>query len=378
MEFQDQFEPDYFPPLNGTETPISVLLKAPPPPREDILKEVLTARIVGEVVAVGGTGKGHLNISLGLSLATGKKIGPLIPSKEFKVLYLAGEDGQEEIDRRIIAAVEALWPGGPPPTVDNFMAISVRGKMGPLMKFDQKRNPVNASPYNWLCKTLENLPDIDVLILDPKSKFYGLDENDNSHCAAWINCLESLVARFNITILFSHHESKARTGNMDQASSRGGSALTDGCRWVANIKTMDDATAKTFQIPDPRNFVMLDVSKSNYAPKLPGPIYFRRGVGGALSHVDLSAERVLMLARKLLELLAAKTESFSRNDLIYEKKGKAISDKLKEAVSGFSRAKDINLAVDYAKEARWLSEIHQTGKKGRGKSILQVTEMGRM
>ena len=68
-------------------------------------------------------------------------------------------------------------------------------------------------------------------------------------------------------------------GSMNQASSRGGSALTDGCRWVANIKTMDHKTAEKFQVADPHNFVMLDVTKSNYAPKLPEPSLFPAGCG---------------------------------------------------------------------------------------------------
>ena len=127
------------------------------------------------------------------------------------MVYLAAEDGQEELDRRVFAAVQALWPNGsPPPEIDNFIPVSVMGKIGPLMQFDGAGNPVKAPAYDWLCKTLANLPEVEVLILDPKSKFYGLDENDNGHNAAWVNCLESLIARFKITILFSHHESKAQ------------------------------------------------------------------------------------------------------------------------------------------------------------------------
>ena len=140
------------------------------------------------------------------------------------MLYLAGEDDQEELHRPVHAAVQALWPNvSPPPEINNFIPISVMGKLGPLMQIDAAGNPVNAPAYAWLCRTLSNLPDVDVLIIDPKSKFYGLVENDNTHCAAWVNCLESLVARFKITILFAHHESKALAGSMSQASSRGGS-----------------------------------------------------------------------------------------------------------------------------------------------------------
>jgi RecA-family ATPase len=117
-------------------------------------------------------------------------------------------------------------------------------KVGPLMQLDSVGNPVNAPGYDWLCRSLKNLQDVEILILDPKSKFYGLVENDNNHNAAWINCLESLVARFGITVIFTHHESKALAGSINQASSRGGTALTDGCRWVANLRTLDAKLAR--------------------------------------------------------------------------------------------------------------------------------------
>lgn len=59
-----------FPPLDGTETPVSEALKNLPPPRDYLYAEVLPVKIVGEIVAMGGTGKGHLNIVFGLPLAT--------------------------------------------------------------------------------------------------------------------------------------------------------------------------------------------------------------------------------------------------------------------------------------------------------------------
>jgi hypothetical protein len=347
-------------------------LKTPPPPRKYLYEDIITTGIVGGIVAMGGTGKGFFIISCGLSLATGEKIGPLKPARTFKVAYLAGEDDQDELDRRVAATVNALWPNGPPSTIDNFIPISVMGKIKPLMELDKNHNPVNSPTYEWLCKSLENLADLDVLILDPKSKFYGLEENDNGHNAAWINCLESLAARFKITILFSHHESKARAGSMEQHSSRGGGALTDGCRWVANLKTMDLKTAEKFQVADPQKYVVLDVTKSNYAPKLPAPIYFKRGSDGELMYVDLAVERLNALTLKLVDLLEIQTEPFSRNDLVYEKRGKEIADELRETVSGFSRVTDVNRAIDHGLRAGWLFETRQNSTRGRGKLVLKV------
>jgi replicative DNA helicase len=370
-----------FPPIDESIiTPISELIKTPPPDRDYLFNGTLPSCLVGGIIAMGGTGKGHLNNMLGLSLATGRDAGPLKPARKFKVLSLAGEDSQEELKRRVFSAVEAFFPDGPPPPeVDNFTPISVMGKLGPLMQLDGDGNPVNAPAYDWLCKTLENLPDVEVLIIDPKSKFYGLDENNNTHCAAWINCLESIVSRFKITVLFSHHESKARAASMEQASSRGGSALTDGCRWVANIKTMDSKTAEKFQVADPHNYVVLEVTKSNYSPKLPGPVYFRRGAGGALSYINLGADRIQGIADRFLNLLAEEEvvgHNFSRRDFLYGKRAKRIIDDLKETAQGFNRLRDINLVVDHLLESGLLREIKVKGKTGPEKTILRVVEAG--
>ena len=109
---------------------------------------------------------------------------------------------------------------------------------------------------------------------------------------------------------------------------------------------------------------------SNYAPRLPAPVYFRRGQHGGLSFVDLVAERTQVIAKKLVELLAAEPETISKNELIYQTRGKAIADNVKENVAGFSRAKDLNDAVAYALEAGWLKVERQTGVGHRGKELL--------
>jgi hypothetical protein len=367
-----------FPPLSRELSPLSECLKAPIQDREHLLEDILPAKIVGGVLARGGTGKGFFNIMFGLSLATGRSIGPLQSADKFHVLYLAAEDGQEELLRRAQDAINAFWPEGAPPDIDNFIPASVAGKgLGPLMHLDNAGNPVTAPAYDWLCKTLSNLESVDVLMLDPKSKFYGLVENDNTQNALWINCLESLVDRFGITILFSHHESKIRAGTMDQASSRGGSALTDGCRWVANLAVMDLKTAEKYEIADPHNYVVLDVTKSNYAAKLPAPIYFRRGAGGALTYVDLRHERISGIADRLFNLLTQEEAAgryFSRNDLLYRTSAKPVMDALKESIAGFSRLRDVGMALDHLLEGGWLTEVLLKGKSGPGKTVFRTIE----
>jgi hypothetical protein len=163
---------------------------------------------------------------------------------------------------------------------------------------------------------------------------------------------------------------------MTQSSSRGGSALTDGCRWVANLKKMDDNTAKKFNLAAPHNYVVMDITKSNYTAKLPAPLYFRRGAGGALTFVDLVAGRAHNIGERLLALLTAEERHgrhFSRRDLLYGKGVKGLVDGIKEAVPDLIRVRDINTAVDHLLAAGWLEEVNirQAGP-GATKTILRV------
>jgi hypothetical protein len=136
-------------------------------------------------------------------------------------------------------------------------------------------------------------------------------------------------------------------------------------------------TGQKFQIADPHNYVELLVTKSNYAAKLPAPIYFRRGAGGALAYVELGTERIEGIANKLLEQLAgneAEGRHYSRRDLLYEKSAKPIADAIKETVPSFNRVRDINLAVDHLLSRGLLKETGRAGKTGPEKIILRVFE----
>ena len=64
--------------------------------------------------------------------------------------------------------------------VENFHAKSVSGMIGGLMALHDG-NPVLAPKYEWLAKTIEQHEGLELLFLDPKSRFYGLDENNNDH-----------------------------------------------------------------------------------------------------------------------------------------------------------------------------------------------------
>ena len=104
--------------------------------------------------------------------------------------------------------------------------------------------------YLDLKKALENNPDIQLVILDPASRFMGPEtETNNAAATDWVNLIDALtLVGGKPTVLVSHHTNKTAIrpiGNdkkpvFDQSMCRGASALVDGFRWVLGLQRSQD------------------------------------------------------------------------------------------------------------------------------------------
>jgi hypothetical protein len=318
-----------FPPATPEQTQVKIT-KEPADPEALITynkKPLLILGIVGAIVSAGGVGKTYFMLLMAYMLAGGSRIGPLRAAKVegFNVLFISAEDSQEELNRR-------LWriSGGSGEFPDKLHVYSVNGLLGPLMRL-VGGNPERGFAFAWLDKTLDNHKGLRLLILDTKSRFYGLDENNNDHGAQWIACLEFLAQKHNITILFAHHVSKnaVSKGGIDTSNSRGASAITDNCRWVAGMIEMQDKTGKRYGISDTRNYVEFDISKTNYTAKLPSSFIFKRTENGVLEYAALESERREKRSKFICETLKESSESFSKRDL---ERGEGSAGKIFETI----------------------------------------------
>jgi replicative DNA helicase len=288
------------------------------------------------LTAAGGTGKTFFLLSLAIAGSGGPVFGPINVPRPMETLVVIGEDPQDELVRRAWDICRGQFPY-------HFCGLSVYGEVGPFMKLEGN-NPVLAEGYHWLENTIKKHQGLELLIIDPKSRFYGLDENKNEHNTAWVQCLELLGKKYDLTILFSHHTSKAANSKssnktMDQGMSRGGSALVDGCRWQAGIVRMDDGTAGNYGIDrdEIRNYIIFDVPKSNYAPDIPSKLIFKRGETGVLEYCDPKKKMFEDMAYKLLELIKLDPTKYTRSALISQTAGRDIASDMKEAFPSFSR-----------------------------------------
>jgi replicative DNA helicase len=230
-------------------TKVKDRLVAKPAPVEFVFKYhdqgLIPKGVVGVLTATGGTGKTFFLLGLSCAAAQGGGLGPIQAVRQLRTLVVIGEDNQDELDRR-------LWNIGKGRYPDLLHACSVYGEIGPLMRLDGSV-PVRADGFYWLEETIKGHPGLELLVLDPKSRLYGLDENKADHSTQWIQSLEYLAKKYELTILFSHHTAKDNGAKISQNMSRGSSAIVDGCRWQGGLARMGESQAEKYGIKNPRD-----------------------------------------------------------------------------------------------------------------------------
>ena len=347
-------------PLSWLQISAGRFLDDEPAPVSWLFEDIIVQGIVGAIIAAGGVGKSFLLLQLAFSLATGRRFGPFKPARKFRVLYLGGEDPENELHRRVWSIAKQMEHTHLAEASENLGVFSTVGKIGPLIALDETRNPGVTDSYNWLCSSLENMPEIDVLMIDPMSRFFGLPENENLFMTAWIQALEKLCLRHDLTILFAHHEAKnaGKSADLRDSSGRGGSALRDGCRWSAALRHMREQDGEALGV-DHREYVEFDVAKSNYAPMLGHSFYFRRGPSGVLTPTNPKQAKLRSMAHRLAELIGQSSLDLTRADLHKGSAGKEIFITLKEEFDGFQRVKDMPILIDLglAEGFLWADQI---------------------
>jgi len=366
-EEENKHEPQpNFPPLTETQTRVSGRVIEKPNPPEYIVnyydKGLIRKNIVCAIYGTGGTGKSFLTLQLAMAMANGSALGPFTIPKPLKVLYLAYEDDQNELDRRLWDVGKGMFP-------ENLHAASLFGKTGALMEL-KDGNPTPTVWYKWLCKTIENHPGLEVLFLDPKSRCFGLSENDNDHNTKWVALLESIVEKYNITIFFTHHTSKENSKKIDQNMGRGAGGLTDAVRFAIGVTQMQDDTAQRYNIKTPSMYLEIGVIKINGAENPGRHFFFERTEGGVLKYIELESDRTKDIAEELCRLIA--DQEISTRDLTKGKKGRPIIDDLKETFSDFRKIRDIENAIDYSVKMGWIKQREVRNGGGRPKEILEV------
>jgi RecA-family ATPase len=261
------------------------------PPELDFIWPGFLAGTVGALVAPGATGKSFWALQAAMAVACGMPSGDLLglkPKHSGRVVYLAAEDPEPVLIRRIHALGKHLDQSAREAIAENLFVEPIMGKRLNIMKPDH------------LKRVIEYCTDTRLVVIDTLSRVHDLDENSNSDMARLVATLEHIAASTEASILFLHHVSKGsvKDGQIDQQqAARGASALIDNARWCGYVARMTEEEAKRLServfdrqpiSKDRRSyFLKFGVSKQNYGLKQPDR-WYERQEEGVLLPVELS------------------------------------------------------------------------------------------
>ena len=247
-----------------------------PPERKWLLRGVLPLGKVGMLAAEGGAGKTMALCQLALSVATGKAwLGAwsVAPEGVGKVLIVLGEEDAEEANRRMYYAARSmkLNDAEKKQAAERIETITLAGVPCAMLETDRDTNSQRDSEFaEWLTKKAKQAEGLTLAILDPLSRFAGIDsEKDNAMATRFVQAAEAVAVATRATVLVAHHTNQSARGEQKgepgATVARGVTGLTDGMRWVAAM------TVEKLDMPDDDvrerlgRIAMISVAKSNYA-----------------------------------------------------------------------------------------------------------------
>ena len=244
-----------------------------------------TYLIRGEITvlaAPGGAGKTALATGLAVEIATGMELlGEKIrKAHELKVLFINGEDGRSEIERRVMAFFLAHAHKIRLQSPDRLFVAGANDARVQRLSFlrttDRNSSMLDRTGFDALEAALEALRP-DVLILDPLVAFCGGGNmNDNAVMSLVIRELKRLATKFDCAVLIVHHTRKGPDDGNAEAIS-GASATVNLARRAIMPVPMTDKEATQFGVlPSERfRYFKLVDAKSNLAPRSANSPWYR-------------------------------------------------------------------------------------------------------
>ena len=250
------------------------LIGTEPPDREWVFKRLLPKKIVAALIAAGGTGKSFMAIHMAVASASGGMfLDEFISEKPIKVIYISGEDDQNELHRRLRSAIKNFSASHQSLVDNNLSFIDFSGSFELFTnKLSFGETSITETPAKLIKMIQDKLGnEVGLIIIDPVSRFRGGEENSAPDTTRFVQTIQLLSEQLNSTVLLVHHVNKnARANGTGQNNARGSSALVDGVRLVMELNALSDKEMKDqFNIaPGTKELLSLSVVKSNYGKKI--------------------------------------------------------------------------------------------------------------
>lgn len=242
-------------------------------PRGWLLGNQLCRRFISTLIAGGGTGKTALRTTQMLALASGRELTDEKVFHRCRVLMLSLEDGEDELRRRVRAAM--IHYELKPEDVAGYLYLSTPRNMK-LAEPDDSGRPRYGAFKQSLEAAICRLG-IDVVCVDPFVKAHGMEENDNMAIDFVAEVLASIAGDYDCAVDVIHHTRKGPAESGEADRSRGASAFVNAARLAYTLTQMTEAEADLFRVPreEHKHYVRLDSAKVNITPPLDRATWFR-------------------------------------------------------------------------------------------------------
>lgn len=235
------------------------------PPRPWVYGRHLIRKQVSVTVAPGGVGKSSLTICEALAMASGRELQGDWTAQDLKVWIYNLEDPRDEMDRRIIAAMQHHHVS--PEEIAGRLFVDT-GRERALSTAIQTRKGVliNKPELDALACEIE-ARGIDVLVIDPFVSSHQASENDNGGIDLVAKEWARLADRCDCAIELVHHTRKTNGEEATTESGRGASALLAAARSGRVLNKMSDGMkAEAGVQDDPATYFSITRDKTNLAP----------------------------------------------------------------------------------------------------------------
>jgi hypothetical protein len=263
-----------------------------PPEMDFLFEKVFPAGIAAALCGSGGVGKSTFALQLAYSLATGIEVFPtFVPVKPAKVMIFLGEDPRAITWKRFRNILRAF---NPTPAQEALLVKNLFLYDLPAQKLCtvDDGEVVTTPAYDELRRDVSKIRPA-LLILDPKSRWAGVNENNNDKATAFVTLLEEIIKPHGASLLLTHHVSKAGHGSLGATSVRGASAFVDALRLVFTMVAPEDRGRPPEDFTD--YCIKLDIAKSNLTLGFREPINLIPDDNGILAEVPGMKTRTILL-----------------------------------------------------------------------------------
>jgi hypothetical protein len=193
------------------------------PPRRWLYGSHYIRQFITATVSGGGVGKSSLEIVEALAMVTGRALLDITPNERVNVWYWNGEDPEDELERRVVAA--CLHYEIDPSEIEGRLFVDTGRKVKIIIAEQTRAGATIARPVvDAVIATIKENK-LGVMTVDPFVASHRITENDNGAIELVASAWAEIADVTGCDIELVHHTRKTGGAEITTEDGRGGSAL---------------------------------------------------------------------------------------------------------------------------------------------------------